>query len=372
MSSPPVCRLSMGGFASFSLFCYIACSIKLSGRNYLFFGRMVDMRTTRKTSIALFSIMIGSIAFAAPPEGKGGGKGGGGGGGEDPPAETFVPAIAYKVETAKYEDIRLSNVEGDQSCLVMRIQKSNAAGRLRGFTYSASRKRLAYGLNNDLYLATWSDDPCNIQIGSSPLVPGLPTYGTRADISNVDFSPDGSKLVWALNSQTDDGTRDIVVLDIDGGTPPERIETGFNVFDPSFSPDFADSREIFFTGDNSVGIRVVGAYNLDTGATRTVVPSSGNLDSSMAVSNPDPSGFVRIAVRDNNSELLQQYNAQGNPSEAPISARDANLAYSCDNSLILYRFSVNWKNVDVYLGSRDGTSAQIWSSEDLRDPEWLC
>ncbi len=321
----------------------------------------------------IVTLAFAIAAYAAPPEGKGGGKGGGGGngGGEDPPSE-FVPAIAYKVESKKYEDIRLANVEGDQSCLVLRINKSNAAGRLRGFTYSASRKRLAYGLDGDLYLATWTDDPCSVQTSSSPLLPALPTYSERADISNIDFSPDGSKLVWALNSQTDDTTRDIVVLDIDAGTSPQRIETGFNVFDPSFSPNFADSGEVFFTGDNSVGIRVVGAYNLNTGNTRTVVPSSGNLDSSMAVSNPASSGFVRIAVRDNDSGFLQQHDDQGALAESLISARDANLAYSCDNTQILYRFSVNWKNVDVYIGARDGTSAQIWSSDDLRDPEWLC
>ena len=330
------------------------------------------MRASRVLPTAAIALVLGVAASAAPPEGKGGGKDkGGGDGGGDPPAE-FVPAIAYKVETNKYEDIRLSNVAGDQSCLVLRVNKDNPAGRLRGFAFSASKKRLAYGLNNDLYLATWTDDPCVVQTNSAPLVAGLPAYSARNDVSNIDFSPDGSKLVWALNSETDDGTRDIVVLDIDAGTSPQRIETGFNVFDPNFSPNFGTSREVFFTGDNAVGIRVVGAYNLDTGATRTVVPSSVNLDSAMAVSNPDPSGFVRIAVRDNDSGLLQQHNEQGALAETSISARDANLAYSCDNSLILYRFSVNWRNVDVYLGSRDGTSAQIWSSEDLRDPEWLC
>lgn len=330
------------------------------------------MRILRLLPTATIALAMAFAASAAPPEGKGGGKGNGGGdGGGDPPAE-FVPAIAYKVETNKYEDIRLSNVEGDQSCLVLRVNKDNAAGRLRGFAFSGSKKRLAYGLNNDLYLATWGDDPCAVQTSATPLVAGLPTYSSRADVSNIDFSPDGSKLVWALNSETDDGTRDIVVLDIDAGNAPMRIETGFNVFDPNFSPNFETSREVFFTGDNGLGTRVVGGYNLDTGATRTVVPSSGNLDSAMAVSNPDPSGFVRIAVRDNDSGWLQQHDEQGTLAEALISARDANLAYSCDNSLILYRFSVNWRNVDVYIGSREGTSAQIWSSEDLRDPEWLC
>lgn len=328
------------------------------------------MRLFTIPSLLLFTA-ASTLAFAAPPPGKGGGKGGGDGGGGDPPAD-FVPAIAYKLETKKYEDIRLANVEGDQSCLVLRINKDNAAGRLRGFTYSASAKRLAYGLNGDLYLATWGDDPCEIETSPVPLVPALPTHSDRADVANLDFSPDGSKLVWALNSETDDGTRDLVLLDIDAGSPPERIETGFNVFVPRFSPEFASSREIFFTGDDPSNVRVVGAYHVDTGSARVAVPSTGNLDSSLAVSNPGAPGFVRIAVRDNDNELLQQYDAQGNPAEPTFAARDANLAYSCDNSMIVYRFSVNWKNVDIYLGSRDGTSSQIWSSEDLRDPEWLC
>ena len=90
------------------------------------------MRASRVLPTAAIALVLGVAASAAPPEGKGGGKDkGGGDGGGDPPAE-FVPAIAYKVETNKYEDIRLSNVAGDQSCLVLRVNKDNPAGRLRG------------------------------------------------------------------------------------------------------------------------------------------------------------------------------------------------------------------------------------------------
>ncbi|MDC8754184.1 hypothetical protein OIK40_05940 [Erythrobacter sp. sf7] len=324
------------------------------------------MRRLFIVSASIAAISLFGSAIAAPPEGKG--KGGGGGGEPDPPSE-FVPVIAYKVETSKYEDIRLANIEGDQSCLVLRVNKDNAAGRLRGFAYSAKRKRIAYALNDDLYLATWDTDPCKIEVSSTPFVPALPS-DTRNDINNIDFSPDGSKLVFPYHTEIKDDTRDLVVVNIDVPNDlPQRIEVGYGVSDPNFSPNFATTNEVFFTALTASYIVV--AYNLENGATREIV-TGGNLDSSMEVSKPASSGLVRIAVRDNESGLLQQHDAQGNLAEPLFNARDANLAYSCDNSQILYRFSVNWRNVDVYIGSRDGSSPQLWSSEDLRDPEWLC
>jgi hypothetical protein len=335
----------------------------------------MNMNIGRIIAGLLTSVALVTVATAAPPPGKGGGKGGNDGGGGTP--VEFVPAIAFEVETNKYNDIRISNVEGNQSCLVLRVNKDNAAGRLRAFSFSAKTKQLAYSLEGDVYIATWDTDPCIIQTSPTPAVQGLPVYDNQNLIDDIEFSPDGSQLVWPLNPETDDGTRDIVFYNLDSAGPPNRVNTDYFLFDAKFSPEFGRSNEVFFMGYQvpvpGYGPFSLFGYNQLTGSVRQVINGSGSgLDSQISVSNEDSSSFVRIAVRDNDSGFIQQHNALGYLSEPLIVGTDRGVAYGCDNSKILFAVAVNWRNTDIYLSARDGSSAQLWSSSDLRDIEWLC
>ena len=312
-----------------------------------------------------------TVGALAQGNGKGKGNGGGGGGGEDPPAE-FVPVIAYKYEGKKYEDIRLSNIEGDQSCLVLRVQKDDPQGRLATFTISASQKRLVYSQGGALYLAIWTDDPCSMSFSSSPLVPQQPNDEGVPGIPHVDFSPDGTKLIWTRKPSSAADTRDIWIYDFSGGLQAP-IDVGYLVRYPRFSPDFANSNEIFFTGrpTGQTGRYSVYGYDLAGGPVRTIADGL-NYNVFIAVSNRDSSLGVRISAYDNDGGFLYQYDENGTQSGPPIAQAAGDLDYSCDNSRIVYSYAVNWRNNDILIANRNGSGATVWSSADLRDLDWIC
>jgi hypothetical protein len=329
-----------------------------------------EMDSKGKFVLALIALSLAGGALAAPG-GNGKGKGGGKG---DPPAD-FIPAIAYMVETNKYEDIRIANVEGDQSCLVLRINKSDPPGQLRAFAVSAATRRLAYSRAGNLYVTTWTDNPCMVASTPTPVVEGQTEFGSDSSIEALDFSPDGQELVWTINPTVQDGSRDLVFYNFDVALPaPVRVSTDHWFVTVRFSPDYADTGNLFFTGREATGAG--GMYDLfrysRTSGNAVRIATGPNFDSTVAVSNPDADLGVRVAVRDNDSGFIKQYDGAGSLSEPLIVGYDAELAYSCDNDTIVYRYAVNWRNKDAYMGARDGSSQQIWSSSDLRDFDWIC
>lgn len=338
------------------------------------------MHASRLLPTVTIALALAFAASAAPPEGKGGGKdkGGGGNDGGDPPAE-FVPAIAYFTESNKSKDIQISNVEGDQACLVQRFPKGAADGDLSTFSINGRTKRMVYGRGGNIYLATWTNDPCNMSFSSAPLISAPPTFDGVGAINSLDFSPDGNLIVWTLNPTVDDDSRDILIYDFNGDGSFNRIDTDYWARFPRFSPQFSSTdpatQELFFTGRPANGSRPynVYSYQLSDGAVRTIA-SGLNFSVALSVSNPNSSVGVRIAAEDIDNGQLRQYDASGSGSEVEnaIQSASAEMAYSCDNSQIIFRFAVNWKNNDAVISARDGSSARTYSTSDLRDFDWIC
>lgn len=332
------------------------------------------MSATRIAAVVLLSI---SLAGGAVAQSKGKGKGGGGGGGEDPPAE-FVPAIAYVYESNKYEDVRIANVEGDQSCLVARFYKGEPAGQLREISFNTRTKRFAFSRNDGLYVTTWSDTPCQVDQNFSMIVNAadLAPYDGNTRIDGLDFSPSGRELVWSFNPTVNDGKRDLIFYDFDAA-PSERVErlrTEYFIFQPRFSPHYDSTREIFVVANKPDGpFTARSLYALQRAdASGRFVTTLPNVDASMAVSTPNPNLAIRISLADNDAGAVYQFDDQGTSLAAPIQGAEAELAFSCDNSQLIHMLAVNWRNQDTYMTSADGTSSQLWSSAHYKQFDWLC
>lgn len=330
----------------------------------------------------LCCIALGSTAIlAAPPEGKGGGKGGGGGGGgEDPPAQPFVPAIAYFQETRKSKDLRLANRAGDQACLV--LQSASGEPKLRGFAYHAASNKLAYSTDGlGIRIATWGSDPCSVTSG--PVIPqtGNPEF--------MHFSPDGSLLAWSEGDPDYTGFGSayiIVIYDLSsgartefdlkqwGGTRPEwGVDGEWSAGNVHFSPDFDSSNEIVFSGgplDGSQGAyNSLFVFNLDgSSAPQKFYDGAGGMDSIMSVTRPSGAGVARMAI--SQGEIRQIVIDDG--SQGP-SFDGTEPSYSCDNSEIIHRFATGkWNKYEIRITSSDGSSTETWSKANLRFFDWFC
>jgi len=94
------------------------------------------MPKTQNIAIAIASLMIGTIGFAAPPPGKGGGNGGGGGG-EEPPSVPFEPAYVYTL-SGKPSTLNLANSDFS----VTKIITETSDGRTRGLDHAPDEGRV--------------------------------------------------------------------------------------------------------------------------------------------------------------------------------------------------------------------------------------
>lgn len=344
------------------------------------------MRASIFLSTAALALAV--AVSAAPPEGKGGGNGGGGGdGGEDPPAETFVPAIAYFEDGRKNKDLRLANRAGDQSCLVMRT--AQGADELRGFVYHAGSKTLAYSRDNlGIYLTTWGNNPCTVSDGT------LIRSGPNPEF--MDFSPDGRLLTWSEGdpNYTGFGSANIVfvyyVADVGeisagtlvqfdlkqwGGSQPEWGVNGEWSASFRFTPDFATSNEVVVSGaplDGSQGAYVsLFKYDLDETSAPTLLLDGADIafDAVVTITNPGGDGSARYAFTNNNTGDVLQVRLSDGGVVGSFTGYEP--AYSCDNSELIHR-SGSGRKVETRITSADGTSTETWSNGNLRFFDWFC
>lgn len=347
------------------------------------------MRITRVISFSgAMALAMGMAASAAPPVGKGGGKDKGGGGDDgsgDPPAETFVPEIAYFEEDRKGKDLKLANRAGDAACVV--LQSSSGSPKLRGFEFHAPSKLLAYSIDDTgIFLASWSDDPC--------FVGGEIQIRAQVAPESLDFSPDGKFLVWRENVDDWTGLGTAAKIFIFDVTSPnseptevsleawggERPEWGVNgewgiSSQVRFSPDFATSNELIFAGASLDGrfgeYDSLFAYNIDeTTIPRKLLDGANVLfDWVLSVTNPSGQGAAKVAFTNNNTgEIIQipingglatTFSAYGEPE------------YSCDNFEIIHR-SGSGRKLNIEITGVDGTPIETWSKADLRFFDWFC
>lgn len=331
------------------------------------------MLVSKVFSATAVILAAGFAASAAPPEGKGGGKGGGKG--EDPPAETFVPAIAYFEESRKSKDLKLANRAGDAACLIVR--SNDGEPKLRGFAYHAASNTLAYSKGGSgIYLASWGEDPC--AIGSGALIPdtGSPEF--------LDFSPLGGKLIWREThpDYTGSGTvgtaSQIFVYDLSSAQVQELPLDLWAVGGVRFSPEFESTGEIVFRGgplDGSEGLYdSLFVYDIDAPVSagsnpRKIVDGAGDyIDIVLSASSPGGGGEASVAyVQGTIHQVRISDGTQAGPSIAGYEP-----AYSCDNSEIIYRYPASARRYEVRISSSDGNSTETWTKADLRFFEWFC
>ncbi|WP_265529620.1 hypothetical protein [Sphingomicrobium marinum] len=325
-------------------------------------------------------------APAAAQNGKGNGKGNGGGGSEPPAA--FEPAIGYRYEGRGFTDIRLANRAGDQACTVLRFE--DGGPRLRGFGLDAANMRLAYGLGNDaIYLATLTyvgENPCPVALEEDTELIG-PTSSNSFDF--IDFSPDGALATWTESDEDYTGLGSsgiIAIYDLETGETTHltleqwhnepRPEWGTNgewaVGSIRFSPDFAATNEIIFSGAPLNGYQgaynSIWAYNInEMAAPRKIYDGAGIwIDAIVTVTNPQGMGEHRVAFTDNDTgNMLQVRVSDGVPVETFPASEPA---YSCDNSELIH----NGGRRKIYITSADGTSSQRWGGSGMRFFDWFC
>lgn len=341
------------------------------------------MRVSKIFSTAAIALVLGAAVSAAPPEGKGGGKGGGNGGDDEPPAEAFLPAIAYFEQSRKSKDLKLTNRAGDVACVVKQSGTSSAV--LRGFVYDAANKMLAYSIGSrGIFLTTWDEDPC--VVGDGTLI------HSQASPEFMDFSPDGNYLVWRETVQDysgfgtaseiffydlSSGTVSNISLDAHGGSRPEWGVNGeWAVSNVQFSPDFDPSNEdspdeLIFRGaplDGSLGeYESLFSYNIDgQSAPRKFYDGGGDyIDIVMSVTNPTGGDEARIAITKGHVRQI----AISNGAEGPT-FDGYEPAYSCDNSEIIHRSGTG--KADIRITAADGSSTETWSKANLRFFDWFC
>lgn len=314
------------------------------------------------------AIGLAGAALAAPG-GNGNGKGNGGNdGGGDDPSTTVEPAIAYFVRGRDYKDIRLANRAGDEACLVLR---NNA---LRGFAFHGASNQLAYSLDDTgIYIASWTDDPCDIGSATEvrPLVEGnYPEY--------LDFSPDGQFLAWTEYNAPDIYDIKIWIHDADGGARPLPL-SGWTILGIRFSPNFSQSGEIFFVGgDNSSPAGTqwsLFAYNInDPGSyPRTVydaTPLGSSLDGFVGVTNPIGNQSARVAVSIDGE--IRQLSLGGQPVQGTLAIPGFEPVYSCDNTEMVHVYRGDRRKRETRITSVDGSTFEQWSRDELRWLDWFC
>lgn len=315
---------------------------------------------------------------AAPPEGKGGG-------GEDPPAEPFVPAIAYFEELKTSKQLRLANRAGDQACMV--LETPDGSPKLRGFTYHAATKRLAYSISETgIFVTSWNGDPCKV---NAPARVRELSSGDHPEV--MDFSPDGRYVAWTEPIHEYDGFGSaylIYMYDFDqnvffpvplhqwGGRKEEwGVDGEWATSGIRFSPDFATSNELIFIGaplDGSAGpYESIFAYDIGGSTPPRLVYDGANLsiEQFVSVTNPEGQGEARIILADRNSGELIQLGLDGTEVRRFTGSEPA---FSCDNTEILYKASAGKRRSGWYIAKVDASGAELWSSGSVRWFDWFC
>lgn len=331
---------------------------------------------------ALLAACGAAALVAAPPEGKGGGKGGGGG--EDPPAEPFVPAIAYFDSTSTAKQLRLANRAGDQACMV--VETPDGGPKLRGFTYHAASKQLAYSISETgIYVTSWGSDPCKVD---APTQVRALSGGDHPEV--MDFSPDGRYVVWTepIHEYTGFGspyliyiydTQEATVFEVSllqwGGVREEwGVDREWSVGGIRFSPDFATSNELIFVGgplDGSQGAYTsLFRYDISGNSPPLKIYDGAGMsfDQFISVTNPEGEGSHRVAFTDNETKILVQVTLAGDE-VIRFDAREP--AYSCDNTEIIYQAFLRKNRNSWFIADVDGTNAERWSSAGSWF-DWFC
>jgi hypothetical protein len=103
-------------------------------------------------------------------------------------------------------------------------------------------------------------------------------YRTGAETpTGAAFSPDGSKVVFALVSPDGSDDSRIVVVDADGGAPRLLVRENVMLFEPVFSPDGSQIAYFAGWGDHDNSLLVM---NADGSEPRAVLPDAGMMKNS--------------------------------------------------------------------------------------------
>lgn len=352
------------------------------------------MRATTKIVAFILTASLAGATVAAPG-GNGKGKGGNdGGGGGDPPTADFVPRIAYFSEGRKAKDLRLSNRAGDQACLVM--QSANGSPTLRGFSFDAANRKLAYSVGESgIYLTSWgAQGPCFVESAANITHESfrIRGFGEGVHPEVMDFSPLGKKLVWTEPNQAYTGPGSehrILLYDLETKAVSELPLIEWQISGIRFSPDFETSRELFFVGgplDLSQGAYaslfavniddvVSAATDSDPASDPDTIPDkiydgiNVSFDLFIGVTNPDGQGAAKVTFTDNNTKQIYQVPIGGG---SIVTFAGGEGTYSCDNTEIIHAFESSRSRRETRVTQADGSSSERWSRDELRWLDWLC
>lgn len=262
-------------------------------------------------------------ASAAPPPGKGGGNDKGDG--EDPPS-TFDPEIAHRVlfKRGKGQGLYLTDRETSHQ---VEVARSNDP--IVGFDLASERIRtIAYPINGAIYLRSWQVDPFVLGPEDDD-----PLFTTNLRLSNVDFSRDDSKLVWA--TRTPGAFDTIYIHDFTTGETTPQPLGGHQVAHIRFSP--VDDT-IVFTGSATTATGHDGVYRYIPGSTtalRFILRAGNYYDTNMDVTRPSQSGQPLIVLNSENLEP-QFFNFSGHKVSLSFAGEGEKYTFNCDNSALLY------------------------------------
>lgn len=282
-----------------------------------------------------------------------------------PPAQpaNFDPEIGYTYASGNYMDLRLANRAGSAAILVHR----SAFGAISGFDLAPEQseagavQRIAFIDRENLFVKTWTKNPVAVSGTPELLYDGIGTVET------VDFSPDGSQLVF--NTLGNDVFK-IIVHDFapDAGQESQRIvptnllvskvrwdDTGNSIFvigRPTESPTDAPALYRVDLSGNATKLRDL--------------PSSNTL-LDFDVSKAPPSDGSRIAMGASGEVSLLAFSG----ALQRIAAKGSLAHFNCNNTAIIHR-GADRKRSTTITSLLPNVSPQTWSSDsNIHHTDWL-
>lgn len=261
-----------------------------------------------------------------------------------------------------------------------------AGGRVFSFKQSPDGEVVAYAAEQDtdgvreLYVAT---------LDGSSVTKVNPPFATGLDggVNEYEWSPDGSRLVYAADADIDE-IREIYLVDRDGGSPrklnPDISAAGVTLTEPLWSPDgryVAYQVEDFATGRN-LGVDISDTQSAAANATRvSSIPATGRVG--RFAWSPDSTILTYTADQDTDDQFelyaaaldgsgQQKLNAPFVPATGQVSQ----FAWSPDGSRIAYAAdTATVGEIELYTVAPDGTdlnrvNADLATGDAIRVFAW--
>ncbi len=178
--------------------------------------------------------------------------------------------------------------------------------------FSPDGSRIAY-----VSLLSWAPDPYSATISTADVVrsPAGDVIGltnTQVVLSSstpvtggMDFSPDGTKIVFASNTSSSD----LFVLDLSNGLVEQITSTPTKEVNPRWSP--VDNRIAFDRGDVGSSITSVLTIDYVTRAVTTVVSGTARLWASRPCWSPDGTNLLAVVGGSKQANGLYQFPSRG-------------------------------------------------------------